>query len=33
MTGEGMKEFFDAVDNARTEYEKYVTVCAFDIMI
>ena len=24
MTGEGMKEFFEAVDNARTEYEKCV---------
>ena len=24
MTGEGVKEFFEAVDKARTEYETYV---------
>lgn len=24
MTGAGIKEFFEAVDASRTEYEKYV---------
>jgi hypothetical protein len=26
MTGEGMKAFFDAVEEARQEYETYVTL-------
>lgn len=29
MTGDGIKEFFDAVEGSREEYEKYVPLCAY----